>query len=75
MSHKSGGHFAHAQTVCTRPLFRGLVARLVASSLAPASWQMCCLSHFAVPSVALAGKKNLVRWRVVQRQLRQAVMG
>ena len=31
MSPKSRGHFAHAQTVCTRPSFCGLVVRLVYS--------------------------------------------
>ena len=28
MSPKTRGHFTHAQTVCTRPSFHGLVARL-----------------------------------------------
>ena len=32
MSPKTREHFAHAQTVCTRPSFRGLVARLVTNS-------------------------------------------
>ena len=33
MSPKTRGHFTHAQTVCTKPSFCGLVARLLFSTL------------------------------------------
>ena len=32
MSPKTRGHFAHVQTVCTRPSFCGLVARLFSNT-------------------------------------------